>query len=145
MPPRRAAPARLAELLRARGYRATLQRQAVFDALTGRPATHLSADAVYARVHRRSPGIDRATVYRTLNFLRDLGLVSQSEMNGQRVFEVIGERPHHHLLCEACGHTTVLDEGALTGLAREVLRRTGFVVVTRHLVLTGLCADCRTA
>ena len=133
----------LSDMLHQRGYRATPQRQVVFDALGGRGAAHLTADAIYARVRRKSTGIDRATVYRTLYFLRDLGVVSQSEMNSQRVFELIGERPHHHLLCESCGSSETLEGEAVIAFEREVLRRSGFAIVTRHMVLTGLCANCR--
>lgn len=127
------------------GLRATPQRQIVFDALNGRAGAHYTADEVYARVRRKSAGIDRATVYRTLYFLRDLGLISQSEMNDQRVFELIGERPHHHLVCQKCGTTVVLDDAPVVAFERAVRRRVGFAIATPHLVLTGLCAACARA
>ena len=133
----------LGDLLHQHGLRATPQRQIVFDALSSRSGAHLTADAIYARVRRKTAGIDRATVYRTLYFLRDLGLISQSEIDDQRVFEVIGERPHHHLVCQNCGTTVVLDDAPVAAFERAVRRRVGFSISTPHLVLTGLCAACR--
>ena len=135
----------LGDLLHQHGLRATPQRQIVFDALSGRAGAHLTADAIYARVRRRAAGIDRATVYRTLYFLRDLGLISQSEIDDQRVFEVIGERPHHHLVCQNCGATVVLDDAPVAAFVRAVRRQADFAISTPHLVLTGLCAACRAA
>lgn len=135
----------LGDLLHQHGLRATPQRQIVYDALSGRAGAHLTADAIYARVRRKKAGIDRATVYRTLYFLRDLGLISQSEIDDQRVFEVIGERPHHHLVCQNCGTTVVLDDAPVAAFERAVRRRVGFSISTPHLVLTGLCAACRAA
>jgi len=73
----------LGDLLHQHGLRATPQRQIVFDALSSRSGAHLTADAIYARVRRKTAGIDRATVYRTLYFLRDLGLISQSEIDAE--------------------------------------------------------------
>jgi len=113
--------------------------------LSSRSGAHLTADAIYARVRRKTAGIDRATVYRTLYFLRDLGLISQSEIDDQRVFEVIGERPHHHLVCQNCGTTVVLDDAPVAAFERAVRRRVGFSISTPHLVLTGLCAACQRA
>jgi Fur family ferric uptake transcriptional regulator len=135
----------LRDLLHRHGLRATPQRQIVYDALSGRAGAHLTADAIYARVRRKAAGIDRATVYRTLYFLRDLGLVSQSEIDDQRVFEVIGERPHHHLVCRNCGITVILDDAPVAAFERAVRRRVGFAISTPHLVLTGQCAACRRA
>ncbi|MBP8242750.1 MAG: transcriptional repressor [Thermoflexales bacterium] len=135
----------LGDLLHQHGLRATPQRQIVFDALSGRAGAHLTADAIYARVRRKSAGIDRATVYRTLYFLRDLGLVSQSEIDDQRVFEVIGERPHHHLVCQNCGTTVALDDAPVAAFVRAVRRQADFALSTPHLVLTGVCAACQRA
>ncbi|MEO6063349.1 MAG: transcriptional repressor [Thermoflexales bacterium] len=135
----------LGGLLHQHGLRVTPQRQIVYTALSGRAGAHLTADDIYARVRRKKAGIDRATVYRTLYFLRDLGLISQSEIDDQRVFEVIGERPHHHLVCQNCGTTVVLDDAPVAAFERAVRRRIGFSISTPHLVLTGLCAVCMRA
>lgn len=137
----------LAELLRGRGHRVTRQRTIVFDALRkgARAGKHLSAETVYERVRQQHPEIDRATIYRTLNFFCELGLVHQADLNGRHVFEPTGTHPHHHLLCARCGHTLVLNADALQDLARTLLRKTGFRLDARHLILPGVCAHCARA
>ena len=133
----------LRSLLHTHGYRSTPQRHIVMDVLAEH-GRHLTAEEVYGYVQKTSPSINRATIYRTLNFLCELGVVTASEMYGQRVFEIAGEHPHHHLVCQRCGTSTLLDNGLVDAFLAAVERRQHFKAINRHLVLHGLCRECQT-
>lgn len=133
----------LAELLHRLGYRMTPQRQMVLDSLCAAEG-HATPEQVYELVQRRSDAVNRATIYRTLKFLAEVGVVTTTiSVDGQTMFEVAGSNRHHHLVCHGCGRDIeVSDElyGYFLGRIRE---RYGFEADTTHLTLTGLCADCR--
>src|SRR5690349_6276243 len=86
--------------LRAAGQRVTTPRLVILGALV--PGEHVSADEVFGRVEHLAPAINRSTVYRTLELFRDLGLVSETDLgSGVRVFELLAEPRHHHLVCQS--------------------------------------------
>jgi Fur family ferric uptake transcriptional regulator len=130
----------LADRLRRVGQRVTPQRLVILGALE--PGAHLSADEVFARVEQQLPGVNRSTVYRTLELFRDLGLASMTDLGGgARQFELI-DAPHHHLICHRCGTILELDDN-LVGPLREAIRhRYGFTPAIDHLALFGFCAAC---
>lgn len=128
--------------IREQGYRLTPQRQIIMDALCA-IGDHASVNDVYEQVQRLSPAIDRATVYRTLHFFRELQLVVASEIDGDTVYEVAGHAAHHHLICSRCGCEQTLGERDLEDLRRYLDQTYGFSAVLEHLVIPGLCRQCR--
>src|SRR5258708_35267 len=84
-------------LLRHRGFRMTPQREIILDAI-GAGHGHTSFDEIFARVQARSPAMNRATIYRTLEFLRQQELVFSAEIGGQTVYEIAAGELHHHLV-----------------------------------------------
>ena len=127
--------------IRAQGYRMTPQRQIVLDAIAAF-AGHASAADIHDWVQQRSPAINRATVYRVLNFLCDLRVVARFETGSNTMYELVGERPHHHLVCRGCGHVANIPDQALNALADALQREHGFRAEFHHLAIIGLCADC---
>lgn len=103
----------------------------------------MTPDEVFAKVQKATPGVNRATIYRTLNFLCELGMVTASDIYGQRVFEAAGESPHHHLVCQRCGKTSYLDHAVVQDFFDAVDKAQHFKALNRHLVLHGLCSACR--
>jgi Fur family ferric uptake transcriptional regulator len=130
------------ERIREQGYRLTPQRQIIMDALCA-IGDHASANHVYERVHRDSPAIDRATVYRTLHFFHDLQLVTASEIDGETVYEIAGPAAHHHLICRICGAELTLHDKDLADLVTHLADKYEFTAELQHLVIPGVCRDCR--
>lgn len=130
------------ERIRDLGYRLTPQRQMIMDALCA-IGDHARVTEVYARVHERAPAIDLATVYRTLHFFHGLQLVTASEIDGDTVYEVAGTSSHHHLLCRVCGQEQTLGDADLHDLVDHLGRAYGFTAELQHLVLPGVCRQCR--
>lgn len=132
------------DLLRRSGLRVTPQRLLILDAFGA--GEHVTADEIYERVAQQSPAINRSTVYRTLDMLRDLELISDTDLGGGvRRYELLGSPRHHHLVCLDCGHVMTLDDDVVEPLRAAVQARYDFEPQFDHLALYGHCADCRAA
>jgi Fur family transcriptional regulator, ferric uptake regulator len=133
----------LARRLRGMGVRVTPQRFLVLEALATHGG-HMTAEAVLRWAALRSADLNLATVYRTLELLVSLGLVAQTDLGGAATaFELVGDAPHHHLVCERCGAVIEMDDSLFQALRADVLRRYGFDAQSRHIALFGLCHDCQ--
>lgn len=121
-------------------YRLTKQRAAVLRALgTG---THLSADTILERVRGELPGVSLGTIYRTLDILREIGLVQAFSFAGSAArYETTLEK-HHHLLCSSCRELTDVAAADIAELARAIATREGFSEIDCALTITGRCANC---
>jgi Fur family ferric uptake transcriptional regulator len=128
--------------LKDRGFRVTPQRRIILEVLH-EEGGHLTAEDVIGKVNKRSPGINRSTIYRTLDFLEEQGLVVKSEMDGRVVYHHAEEGHHHHLVCRQCGRITECGETDLKPLADVLRRRYGFVPDLHHLLIPGICEACR--
>jgi Fur family ferric uptake transcriptional regulator len=130
----------LADRLRRVGQRVTPQRLVILGAL--RHGEHLSADEVFCRVEPLLPGVNRSTVYRTLELFGALGLASVTDLGGgSRRFELIDD-PHHHLICHQCGAILELADELVAPLREAIRHRYGFAPAVDHLAIFGFCARC---
>ena len=131
----------LAEVLRARGLRLTAQRQLVLEAVYR--LGHATPDQVHAAVARTAAGVNITTVYRTLELLEELGLVTHAHLShGAPTYHAVGEDQHVHLVCRACGGVDEVSPAVLDGLVGMLESSRGFLVDVGHVALFGLCAKC---
>jgi Fe2+ or Zn2+ uptake regulation protein len=127
--------------LREKGYRLTPQRLAILEVLRNADG-HLTPAEIYQRVAQEIPGLTEATVYRTLNFLAEQGLVLVAHLGrGQLVYEFT-EHDHHHLICRQCGSMQEIDHQDLEDLYDQFLDKTGYQINTIHATFFGFCPDC---
>ena len=142
--PEESADATAAEL-RARGERLTPQGVLVLDAIReGRG--HLTAEAVHARVRERYPYVNLATIYRTLGWLKDQGLISETDLGGGQIeYEYLDELRNHHLVCLRCGRKEEFGDDLVAPLAAALRERYGFAPRLDHLAVFGLCRHCQGA
>lgn len=128
-----------AGLLQSR-YRLTKQRAAVLRALE--KGGHLSAETIHERVRVDLPGISLGTIYRTLDILREIGLVQAFSFAGSAARYEAALDKHHHILCLDCRSLeNVLAEG-LARIAQEVAERAGYAEVDYALTIVGRCTAC---
>jgi len=121
-------------------YRLTKQRAAILRALED--SAHLSAETILERVREELPGVSLGTIYRTLDILRELGLVQVFSYAGSAArFEAVLEK-HHHLLCTHCGQLVNVDAPGLAEIARSTGMRHDFAEIDCALTITGRCAAC---
>ena len=131
-------------VLRSRGLRATPQRRFVLDALER--LGHATPDQVWDQVQAVAPSLSPSTVYRTLELLAELGVVTHTHLgHGAPSYHLATHADHIHLVCRRCGDVQSADVQRAHQLADEVLTRYGFVTDVGHLSLDGLCADCAAA
>ncbi|MFN0284426.1 MAG: Fur family transcriptional regulator [Kineosporiaceae bacterium] len=131
----------LGDALRSRGLRMTPQRRLVLDAVHA--LGHGTPEQVAERVQRTTPSLSLSTVYRTLDLLEEMGVVTHTHL-GHRApaYHAVGHADHIHLVCRRCGGVEEADVGGARALADEVRGRYGFSTDVAHLSLDGTCADC---
>jgi Fur family ferric uptake transcriptional regulator len=123
--------------------RMTRQRVIILQALCELDG-HASAEQLFRRVtlHRRD--VDLSTVYRTLERLCDLRIVSETNLGrGHAEFELMSSKPHHHLVCRRCEQTLEVDHASLAPVAEIIRQDTGFEPDLDHLAIFGLCPECQ--
>lgn len=136
----------LIDRMQAKGLRITHQRRIVAELLDA-AEDHLDAESVYERACRLDPSIHRATIYRTLNTLKKLGLVDELDLmhvTGDRHFYEI--RPsvfHIHLVCMRCGNVQEPSGPFWEEMRSRVHRETGFRPEVVRLEMGGQCATCQ--
>jgi len=125
--------------LRERGVVLTHQRLAVLGFLHDHPDSHPSAAEIFRHLRRRYPTLSLATVYSTLDLLRNVGQIRELSIRGRSSCFDMAETPHYHLLCRRCGRVLdvalpcpPLDERSLEGHRVEEI----------ELYLYGTCRDC---
>ena len=104
---------------------------------------HLTANEIFDESRRRLPSISFATVYNSLRYLKDAGLLTEINFgNGSSRYD--GETGRHdHALCNQCGKLVDLDLEPPPELIRAAARRSKFQPESLHFTLRGLCPDCR--
>ena len=124
------------------GYRLTPQRMMVLSAIAN-SEHHISAEEIYVQVVAKYPHVNISTVYRTLDLLKRLGLVTETDLGGGRVrYHPADKGHHHHLVCQECGAIIDLDESVLSSLKSRLLREYKFSADLRHLAIFGRCSNC---
>ena len=104
---------------------------------------HVTAAQIADDVRREYPFVDVSTVYRTLDVLRRMRLVTGTDMgSGDDVFEWSPEQPHHHLICSSCGEVLELSHGYLAKLEDQIERDFHFQPDLHHFAIFGLCEEC---
>ena len=133
---------RASAALRAAGQRPTPQRLLILEVI-GDADGHVTADEIYQRVQEVYPCINVSTVYRTLESLKDLGIVTETNLGeGRREFELRERGQHHHLVCKGCGAVEEIDDAAFAPVRAYALERYGFRAEMEHYAIFGLCRAC---
>ncbi len=135
---------RLAKQLRERGYRVTAQRTIILETIA-HMEDHITAQQVYKGARERLPGLNLATVYRTVESLQGAGMINMLSPSGEPMrFSLCDpEHPHSHLVCRECGSIFEVDAEEIEAFARRVEEKTSFRINSTHLTLEGLCPICK--
>ena len=135
-------PRDIAGRLSKQGYRLTPQRIMILSAIEN-SNNHISAEEIYAQIAAKYPNVNISTVYRTLELLKRLGLVTETDLGEGRVrYHPAEKGHHHHLACRECGAIIDLDESLLAPLKSALLQEYKFSADLRHLAILGRCVNC---
>jgi len=138
---------RFSEFLQARGKRITKQRQVIVDHVASRHE-HFDAEQLLADLRKTAGGAraSRPTVYRTLAEMVEAGLLHKMVLDGRAVYEHdYGYPQHDHLYCTGCRQLIEFSSAEVAKIRDAVASRHRFQARGHRLIVTGLCAECRTS
>ena len=105
---------------------------------------HISAEEIHAQIAAKYPNINISTAYRTLELLKGLKLVTETDLGEGRLrYHPADKGHHHHLVCRECGAIIDLDESTLSLVRGVLLQEYEFIADLRHLAIFGRCINCR--
>ena len=120
----------------------TPQRQAVLRVIA-ESAAHPTANEIFEAARHELPSISFATVYNSLKYLKEAGLVREINFGkGANRYDRETAR-HDHAVCSRCGKLVDFDLAETVQLVRAAARRSRFKPESIHLTLVGLCPDCQ--
>lgn len=131
--------------LRKKGYIITPQRQEILKAFADNKSNlPLSAEEIHRKVIERYP-IGLSTVYRNLNVLQDLEIISKLNLqDGKSRYELNSVDHHHHLICLKCGNSEVIDFCPFKSLDQKKIAEEKKFEIKRHsFEIFGYCDLCR--
>lgn len=132
----------LVNRLRARGLRVTPQRAMILEAVES-ISGHMTAEDVHTRVQRVSPYVNLATVYRTLDLLRGLNLITDADMGtGATHFALRSHADHHHAICRGCQKSLEFPPALLDDFMSSLQTQYRFRAEANHIVVFGWCPQC---
>jgi len=119
----------------------TRQREAILTVIRGRE-DHPTANEIFEAARLSLPGISYATVYNSLRFLKEAGLVLEINFgdSASRYDRETGR--HDHAICNCCGKLVDFELPQAAELMRAAARKSKFHPASVHLTLRGVCPDC---
>lgn len=127
------------------GYRLTEPRRVVAS-LIGQQAGHFTADELLASSRRGRAQVGRATVFRSLDILAELGYVERLDLpSGDHAFVACEPAHHHHIVCSQCGRSTDMPDSGLASALRDLEARSGYRIESHRLEVFGVCPACQAA
>ena len=125
-----------------RGHPWTSQRRLLLELLRDAEG-HIDAKELYHRASARDESISPATVYRSLNLFKELGLVDEMRLGKVRCYYEIKQSPEHqHLVCQGCGKVINFQSPHFQKLIEAVRREHRFNITKAELYLEGYCSEC---
>ncbi len=132
----------LGESLRAKGMRLTPQRERIIKAVDA--LGHATPDGLAAAVDQDGgPALPLSTIYRNLEALEQVGLVSHTHLDHRSpTYHMADHAQHVHLVCLSCGVVIESEVAAADSYVGNLLSRHGFVADVKHMAIHGWCAAC---
>ena len=121
----------------------TRQRQVVLEVICATEA-HPTAAEVFEAARHEMPAISFATVYNSVRYLKQAGLVREVASYGGNPSRYDGMTDRHdHAVCSECGKLVDFDLPGAAELLRSAARVSRFKAESVHLTLIGRCPECR--
>lgn len=130
-------------------YKMTPQRKEILQIfIENENDHHLSAEEVYDVLKSKDFDFGLATVYRNVELLSSLGILSKVNFDdGRTRYELNSSDPqthqHHHLICLKCKKIIEFEEDLLENLERVINEKSGFDIVNHEVKFYGYCSDCK--
>jgi Fur family ferric uptake transcriptional regulator len=132
---------RVLRQLSERGFRETDARRAIVETILNKDG-QFNARQLHEELQRW--GVGRATVFRTLDLLVELGVLNRLHTDERcSAYIVCADQHHHHLVCERCGAVQEISDARVERAVRAMAVETGFRAREHHLEIVGVCATCQ--
>lgn len=136
----------IVDALRKRGNKVTPQRLITIEVLLNLGQQHFSVEELYQGVKRCNPEVGMSTIYRTVQILEEMGLITKRNFDDgfarYELCEMDEKHWHHHLICLECGKVIEMQDEYLEALEKEIEEKKGFIVINHELKVYGYCSDC---
>ncbi|OJV62120.1 MAG: transcriptional repressor [Clostridiales bacterium 38-18] len=133
--------------LKEAGYKLTPQRIAILSAIEANKGLHLNTEEIYDIVKQTNPEMGLATVYRTLQLLEELEVVSSLNLEDgcvrYELYNDEGHHNHHHLICTQCGAVIEVEGDLLDELENKIEKEYAFEILDHKLKFYGICSKCK--
>lgn len=130
------------ESLRSKGIRLTSQRQLILKYLKS-TTSHPTAEDIHREISHTLSGISLATVYNTLNTLKEYGVIRELSYGDMASRYDGNESMHAHMVCEKCGHVFDISCPPMEKLLPQEASEIGFLVTSYRLEYYGICQKCQ--
>ncbi len=129
------------------GLKITPQRRAIINILLENNDRHLSSEEIYDLVRENCPEIGLATVYRTMQLLDEIGVISKLNLDDGCIrYELALNKSeshnHHHLICKKCGKIIEVEDDLMDNVESEIQGAYKFKILDHDVKFYGLCEDC---
>jgi Fur family ferric uptake transcriptional regulator len=126
-----------------KGHLLTSQRRLLLE-LFQEADRHIDAKELYRRASARDQSISPATVYRSINLFKQLGLIDERRLGGKVCcyYEIKHSPEHQHLVCQGCGKVIEFESPLVRELINTVQKKYSFKATKAELYLEGCCQEC---
>ncbi|RMA97270.1 Fur family transcriptional regulator [Hydrogenothermus marinus] len=130
------------KFIKEKGLKFTSQREKVLDEILNTKG-HFEIEDIVQKIKNKNVNVSRATVYRTLNILKEIGIVTEViKFNNKTIYEISLKEHHDHLICTNCGKIIEFQEKEIEELQDKICEIYGFKPTFHRLEIFGLCKDC---
>lgn len=131
------------DFVKRKGLKFTSQRESILEEILNVKG-HFEIEDMVKRIKEKSIPVSRATVYRTLNILKEMGLVNEViKYKNKTIYEISLKQHHDHLICTKCGSIIEFSEEEIEKLQDKICKEYGFKPETHRLEIFGICKNCR--
>ena len=135
--------AELTDRLASSGHRLTPQRLFILEALVA-DSSHPTAEELFARVRQTCPTTSLATIYKTLETLKQMGEVLELEFSdGSNHYDALRPAAHPHVICERCGRIEDVELDGISHLQARAMQGSGYRLQSHRIEFYGLCRGCQ--
>jgi len=130
------------DFIKKKGLKFTSQREAVLEEILDTKG-HFEIEDMVKKIKDKDIPVSRATVYRTLNILKEMGLITEViKYSNKTIYEVSLKQHHDHLICKKCGQIIEFSEEEIEKLQDKICEEYGFKPETHRLEIFGTCKNC---
>ncbi|GAB6072057.1 Fur family transcriptional regulator [Venenivibrio stagnispumantis] len=131
------------ESLSSKGFKITKQRKQILDFIL-KTKGHFEIEDIVYKMKKKNKNVSRATIYRTIGLLKELGFVEEViKYDNKTIYEIAGKGHHDHLICIKCGKIIEFEDKNIEKLQNKICKKYNFKPIYHRLEIFGICEECQ--